>query len=176
MDRVAQREERSYSGIFGFSAQDYSLQESMGPIQDHAAERLLPTDKAIVMARRMLNEAALGLEQEKPLPPLTQASSTCGPQACYCPAIRTRWPGPARSWQTRRRSRSSAFEQETPRREMTETKSNEVPHDTQGRPSRRRLHGDCGANQATAPSNGAPPSPYASSCPLRAVRMMYWRA
>ncbi len=46
---LSQREERSYSGIFGFSAQDYSLQESMGSIQDHAAERLLPTDKAIVI-------------------------------------------------------------------------------------------------------------------------------
>jgi hypothetical protein len=43
--------------------QDASLQESMGPIQNHEAERLLPTDKAIVMARRMLHEAAQGLEQ-----------------------------------------------------------------------------------------------------------------
>lgn len=61
MDRQAQKEGRAYSGIFGFAAQDFSLQESMGPIQDHEAERLLPTDKAIVMARRMLQEAALGL-------------------------------------------------------------------------------------------------------------------
>ena len=61
MDRVAQKEKRAYSGVFGFSAQDYSLQESMGPIQNHEAERLLPTDKAIVMARRMLQEAALGV-------------------------------------------------------------------------------------------------------------------
>lgn len=61
MDRVAQKEKRAYSGIFGFAAQDFSLQESMGPIQDHEAERLLPTDKAIVMARRMLQEAAVGL-------------------------------------------------------------------------------------------------------------------
>ena len=61
MDRVAQKEKRAYSGVFGFSAQDYSLQESMGPIQNHEAEQLLPTDKAIVMARRMLHEAALGL-------------------------------------------------------------------------------------------------------------------
>ena len=63
MDRVAQQEKRAYSGVFGFSAQDYSLQESMGTIQNHEAEKLLPTDKAIVMARRMLHEAALGLEQ-----------------------------------------------------------------------------------------------------------------
>jgi phthalate 4,5-dioxygenase oxygenase subunit len=63
MDRLAQQENRAYSGVFGFSAQDYSLQESMGTIQNHEAEKLLPTDKAIVMARRMLHEAALGLEQ-----------------------------------------------------------------------------------------------------------------
>jgi phthalate 4,5-dioxygenase len=54
IDRVAQKEKRAYSGVFGFSMQDASLQESMGPIQNHAAEQLLPTDKAIVMARRML--------------------------------------------------------------------------------------------------------------------------
>jgi hypothetical protein len=61
IDRVAQREKRAYSGIFGFSVQDASLQESMGVIQDHEAERLLPTDKGIVMARRMLHEAAVDL-------------------------------------------------------------------------------------------------------------------
>ncbi|WP_180684542.1 aromatic ring-hydroxylating dioxygenase subunit alpha [Tepidicella baoligensis] len=63
MDRVAQKEKRSYSGVFGFAAQDYSLQESMGTIQDHEKENLLPTDKAIVMARRMLHEAAIGLAE-----------------------------------------------------------------------------------------------------------------
>ena len=63
IDRVAQRDKRAYSGIFGFSVQDASLQESMGEIQNHEAERLLPTDKGIVMARRALHEAALGLAQ-----------------------------------------------------------------------------------------------------------------
>jgi phthalate 4,5-dioxygenase len=63
IDRVAQREKRAYSGIFGFSVQDASLQESMGEIQNHQAERLLPTDKGIVMARRALHEAALNLAQ-----------------------------------------------------------------------------------------------------------------
>jgi hypothetical protein len=61
IDRAAQRDKRAYSGIFGFSVQDASLQESMGAIQNHEAERLLPTDKGIVMARRMLHEAALDL-------------------------------------------------------------------------------------------------------------------
>lgn len=63
IDRVAQKEKRAYSGVFGFSMQDASLQESMGPIQNHEAERLLPTDRGIVMARRMLYDAALALER-----------------------------------------------------------------------------------------------------------------
>ncbi|GAB2901031.1 Rieske 2Fe-2S domain-containing protein [Paralcaligenes ginsengisoli] len=63
IDRPAQKDKRSYSGVFGFALQDASLQESMGPIQNHATEHLLPTDKAIVMARRMLYEAVQGLAQ-----------------------------------------------------------------------------------------------------------------
>ena len=74
IDRVAQKDKRAYSGVFGFAMQDASLQESMGPIQDHEAERLLPTDKAIVMARRMLHEAALGLEQGAEPPALNAAA------------------------------------------------------------------------------------------------------
>jgi phthalate 4,5-dioxygenase oxygenase subunit len=61
IDRQAQKEKRAYSGVFGFAMQDASLQESMGPIQDHSKEKLLPTDRAIVMARRMLYEAATAL-------------------------------------------------------------------------------------------------------------------
>src|SRR5262249_61883180 len=49
IDRSAQKEKRAYSGVFGIAMQDASLQESMGPIQDHAKEKLLPTDRAIVM-------------------------------------------------------------------------------------------------------------------------------
>ena len=63
IDRVAQKEKRCFSGVFGFAAQDASLQESMGPIQDHDNEKLLPSDRAIVMARRMLHEATLNLQQ-----------------------------------------------------------------------------------------------------------------
>ena len=63
IDRRAQKEKRAYSGIFGFAIQDASLQESMGPIQDHENEKLLPTDRAIVMARRFLYEAAIALEK-----------------------------------------------------------------------------------------------------------------
>jgi phthalate 4,5-dioxygenase len=63
IDRRAQQEKRAYSGIFGFAIQDASLQESMGAIQNHENEKLLPTDRAIVMARRFLYEAATALEK-----------------------------------------------------------------------------------------------------------------
>ncbi len=74
IDRVAQREGRSYSGVFGFAMQDASLQESMGPIQDHEAERLLPTDRGIVMARRMLYQAALDVLDGKTPPALNTSA------------------------------------------------------------------------------------------------------
>ena len=63
IDRKAQKEKRAFSGVFGFAMQDASLQESMGAIQDLEREKLLPTDRAIIMARRMLLEAANGLQQ-----------------------------------------------------------------------------------------------------------------
>jgi hypothetical protein len=62
LDRRAQKEKRAYSGVFGFAAQDASLQESMGSIQDHENEKLLPTDRAIVMTRRFLHDAVMALE------------------------------------------------------------------------------------------------------------------
>ena len=42
----------------GFAAQDASLQESMGPIQDRTRETLTSTDLGIVQARRKLMAAA----------------------------------------------------------------------------------------------------------------------
>jgi phenylpropionate dioxygenase-like ring-hydroxylating dioxygenase large terminal subunit len=61
IDRKGQKKNLTYTGVYGIATQDTSLQESMGPIQDRsdAAEILLPTDRAIVMARRMLHEAAV---------------------------------------------------------------------------------------------------------------------
>ena len=85
IDRVAQKEKRAYSGVFGFSAQDYSLQESMGTIQNHEAEQLLPTDKAIVMARRMLHEAALGLAQGVEPPALDAREQRVRPAGVLLP-------------------------------------------------------------------------------------------
>ena len=70
IDRKAQKENRAYSGVLGFAMQDASLQESMGPIQDHEREKLLPTDRAIVMARRMLYDAATALQAGEEPPAL----------------------------------------------------------------------------------------------------------
>jgi phthalate 4,5-dioxygenase oxygenase subunit len=64
IDRRSQKEKRAFSGVSGFAVQDSSLQESMGPIQDFQREKLLPTDRAIVMARRMLYEAATALQAD----------------------------------------------------------------------------------------------------------------
>jgi phenylpropionate dioxygenase-like ring-hydroxylating dioxygenase large terminal subunit len=68
MDRRAQKEGRSFSGVEGFAMQDASVQESMGPIQDRTKENLVPTDQGIVMARRRLVAAAKGLEQRETPP------------------------------------------------------------------------------------------------------------
>jgi hypothetical protein len=58
MDRGAQKDGRSFSGVEGFAMQDASVQESMGPIQDRTRENLVPTDQGIIMARRRLVKAA----------------------------------------------------------------------------------------------------------------------
>jgi phthalate 4,5-dioxygenase len=81
IDRQAQNEKRAYSGVHGISEQDASLQESMGAIQDRSKEKLLSTDKGIVMARRMLEAAARDLMAGKPVPALdasTQAVRAAG--------------------------------------------------------------------------------------------------
>jgi phthalate 4,5-dioxygenase len=69
MDRVAQREGRSYSGIEGFAMQDASLQESMGPIVDRTKETLVSTDSGIIMARQRLLRAVRALDESGTTPP-----------------------------------------------------------------------------------------------------------
>jgi phthalate 4,5-dioxygenase oxygenase subunit len=69
MDRRAQKEGRSFSGIDGISLQDASIQESMGPIQDRTRENLVSTDNGIIMARQRLLRAARALASATGLPP-----------------------------------------------------------------------------------------------------------
>jgi phthalate 4,5-dioxygenase oxygenase subunit len=63
IDRQAQRDRTSFSGVEGFSIQDASLQESMGPLQDYAQEHLVATDKPIAMTRRALYKAVRALQE-----------------------------------------------------------------------------------------------------------------
>ncbi|UTM45739.1 Rieske 2Fe-2S domain-containing protein [Glutamicibacter mysorens] len=67
MDRQAQKDKKSFSGIEGIAAQDFSLQESMGDIADRTKERLGTSDAAIILARRRLI-AALDYEEGETLP------------------------------------------------------------------------------------------------------------
>jgi phthalate 4,5-dioxygenase oxygenase subunit len=62
IDRRAQKEGRTFSGVEGFAMQDASVQESMGAIQDRTRENLVPTDQGIIMARRRLVAAANGIK------------------------------------------------------------------------------------------------------------------
>ena len=69
MDRDAQKEGRTFSGIDGFAMQDAALQESMGAIQDRTKEHLVSTDNGIIMARHRLMRAAKQLAATGALPP-----------------------------------------------------------------------------------------------------------
>ncbi len=68
IDRQAQKEGRSFSGVDGFAMQDASVQESMGPIQDRTKENLVSTDNGIIMARHKLMKAAQALVKNGTLP------------------------------------------------------------------------------------------------------------
>lgn len=69
MDRQAQKEGRTYSGVEGIAIQDSSLQESMGPIVDRTKENLVSTDNGVIMARQMLKKAAKALRDKGVIPP-----------------------------------------------------------------------------------------------------------
>jgi len=69
MDRRAQQEGRSFSGIDGISLQDASIQESAGRIQDRTRENLVSTDNGIIMARRRLLRAVKALQAQGTPPP-----------------------------------------------------------------------------------------------------------
>ncbi len=69
MDREAQKAGITYSGVRGIAVQDSSLQESMGPICDRTREKLAPTDRGIMLARRKLLEAVKEMQEEGKPPP-----------------------------------------------------------------------------------------------------------
>jgi phenylpropionate dioxygenase-like ring-hydroxylating dioxygenase large terminal subunit len=74
IDRKAQKERRSFSGVKGIAMQDASLQESAGRIQDRTRERLGTSDTGIIMARQRLLRAAKALANGEPPPGLDPAA------------------------------------------------------------------------------------------------------
>lgn len=69
MDRDAQERGESFSGVWGISMQDASLQESMGPIVDRTKERLVSTDTGIIKARLKLRKCVQEFLEEDVTPP-----------------------------------------------------------------------------------------------------------
>lgn len=63
MDRRAQAEGRTYSGVAGIAIQDASLQESMGPVVDRTKENLVGCDNGVIMARHRMLKAIRELEK-----------------------------------------------------------------------------------------------------------------
>src|ERR1700730_10037020 len=66
IDRAAQKQGRTFSGVEGIGMQDASLQESMGPIVDRTKENLVSTDNGIIMARHRLMRALKAMDKGEP--------------------------------------------------------------------------------------------------------------
>jgi phenylpropionate dioxygenase-like ring-hydroxylating dioxygenase large terminal subunit len=69
IDRKAQRELQSYTGIRGIRQQDMAMTESMGPIMDRSREHLGTTDALIIRTRRKLLACARALRENGIVPP-----------------------------------------------------------------------------------------------------------
>ena len=61
-DRVAMRENRSYSGITGISNEDTAMQEAQGPIANRTEEHLIKADLAIIRMRQGLIQRVRDLQ------------------------------------------------------------------------------------------------------------------
>ncbi|MSP00783.1 MAG: ring-hydroxylating oxygenase subunit alpha [Acetobacteraceae bacterium] len=76
IDRHRQKYE-TYTGIDGVSEQDAAIQDSQGRIADRAIEHLGPTDMGIIRFRRLILDAARGLENG-------EAPSAAAHPRAYC--------------------------------------------------------------------------------------------
>ena len=74
MDRRAQAEKKTFSGVMTIGIQDAAVQESMGAIEDRAKEHLVSTDNGIIMTRNRLLAAVKDVESGAPPPGLDAAS------------------------------------------------------------------------------------------------------
>jgi hypothetical protein len=69
IDRQAQRQWKSYTGIPGIRQQDMAVTESMGPIMDRTVEHLGTTDALIIRTRRRMIDMARALQEHGTVPP-----------------------------------------------------------------------------------------------------------
>jgi hypothetical protein len=74
IDRVAQKERKTFCGVMGIGEQDSAVQESMGPIEDRTKKNLVGTDNGIIMTRQRLMRAAKAV-QNGTAPPGVDASA-----------------------------------------------------------------------------------------------------
>jgi hypothetical protein len=77
IDRAAQKEGRTYSGIAGFAIQDSGIQELLGPIVGRTKQNLVSTDNGIIMARHRLMRAAKALAEKGEAPPGVDPAHHC---------------------------------------------------------------------------------------------------
>jgi hypothetical protein len=64
IDRAAQKDKQTFSGVRGIAIQDQAIHESQGPgrIHDRSSEVLVAGDKFILMTRKLLMDAANSLD------------------------------------------------------------------------------------------------------------------
>lgn len=74
MDRRAQQEKKTFSGVMTIGIQDAAVQESMGSIEDRSREHLVSTDNGIIMTRNRLLQAAKDVAEGKQPPGIDDAS------------------------------------------------------------------------------------------------------
>jgi hypothetical protein len=86
IDRVAQKQHKSYCGVKGIAMQDAAIQESMGPIQDRTKENLVSTDNGVIMARIRLRKAALAAQKGETPDGIDPASHAVRSAAIVLPA------------------------------------------------------------------------------------------
>ena len=74
IDRVAQKERRTFCGVMGVAEQDAAVQESMGAVTNRSRENLVGTDNGIIMTRQRLLRAASAVEAGSPPPGIDAAA------------------------------------------------------------------------------------------------------
>jgi phthalate 4,5-dioxygenase len=62
-DRGRMRRRESWSGLHGLEQEDATISLSMGPIFDRSREHILPADRAVIRARRLLFESMRRVER-----------------------------------------------------------------------------------------------------------------